>query len=250
LLFTKGKGSIRINNDDYPVRPQSIFLISAGQMHSFNDIEDADGLIFFFCQDFYVKEFSFIRLLNLFSYTTHTGRNDCNPYIDLSDSEFISVQSLIELIRREYESSAPDNNAGVIICSLLNIILLKLTDLYQVKSGEGNKGDSMVVHTLSQLVDSYFIREQQVGFYASALNISETLLNDICNRQFKCGLKKILQNRLMQEARKLLLSSELSVAEIGYKLNFGDNSYFNKVFKSQTGITPKKFRTLHKKLLP
>jgi AraC family transcriptional regulator, transcriptional activator of pobA len=63
-------------------------------------------------------------------------------------------------------------------------------------------------------------------------------------------LKKILQDRLMQESRRLLLSTELSVAEISYKLNFEDNSYFNKVFRKSTGLTPKRFRDLHKKLLP
>jgi AraC-like DNA-binding protein len=100
------------------------------------------------------------------------------------------------------------------------------------------------------MVDSYFIKEHNIGFYTSVFNISEKQLNEICNRHFNCGLKKILQDRLMQEARKLLLSSELSVAEIAYKLNFEDNSYFNKVFKSKTTITPKKFRELHKKFVP
>jgi AraC-like DNA-binding protein len=89
-----------------------------------------------------------------------------------------------------------------------------------------------------------------VNFYTSAFNISEKHLNDICNRHFNSGLKKILKDRLMQEARKLLLSSELSVSEISYKLNFEDNSYFNKVFKHETGITPKNFRDIHKKLVP
>jgi YesN/AraC family two-component response regulator len=55
----------------------------------------------------------------------------------------------------------------------------------------------------------------------------------------------------MQEARKMLLSTELSAAEISYKLNFDDNSYFTKVFKKETGgLTPKKFRTLHRRLIP
>jgi AraC family transcriptional regulator, transcriptional activator of pobA len=250
LLFTQGKGTIRINNNDYPVLPQSLSLISANQMHSFTNLGDADGIIFFFCQDFYVKEFSFIRLLNAFSYTHQLGPNCCKPCMALSDAEFISLKSIIDSIGHEYESYTTDNNSAVIICSLLNIILLKLTDLYHAKSGNINGNNSIIIHSLSGLVDSNFIQEQQIGFYASALNISETLLNELCKRHFNHGLKKILQSRLMQEARKLLLSSELSVSEIGYKLNFRDNSYFNKAFKNQTGITPKSFREMHKKLLP
>jgi AraC-like DNA-binding protein len=129
-------------------------------------------------------------------------------------------------------------------------MLLKLSELYEAKSGKSNNGDTIFIHALSHLVDSYFIKEQHIGFYTSAFNVSEKQLNDICNRRFNCGLKKILQDRLMQEARKLLLSSELSVAEIAYKLNFEDNSYFNKVFKNKTSLTPKRFREMHKKLVP
>jgi AraC-like DNA-binding protein len=250
LLFTKGKSTIRINNDDYPVQPQTICLIAPNQMHSFVDLEDVEGIIFFFCQDFYVEEFSLVRLLNVFSCTCQLDNKVCNPCINLSDKEFSSVIDIIKSVQHEYSSYTPDNNSVVIIRSLLNILLLKLSELYEAKSEKSIKSNSTLVHSLSHLVDSYFIKEHHIGFYTSTFNISERQLNDICNNHFNCGLKKILQDRLMQEARKLLLYSELSVAEIAYKLNFEDNSYFNKVFKNKTGITPKRFREMHKKLLP
>jgi AraC family transcriptional activator of pobA len=250
LLFTKGKGFIRINNDDFPVQPQTICLIAPNQMHSFVGLEDVEGIIFFFCQDFYVEEFSYIRLLNAYSHTSQIYRNGCNPCIILSEKEIDPIISSIKSIQHEYEMYSPANNSAVIIRSLLNIMLLKISEMYEAKSGKSNKSESILIHSLSHLVDSYFIQEQQTGFYTSAFNISERQLNEVCNKHFSCGLKKILQNRLMQEARKLLLSSELSIAEIGYKLNFEDNSYFNKVFKNKIGLTPKRFREMHKKLLP
>jgi AraC-like DNA-binding protein len=250
ILFTEGYGSIIINNVSYTIQPQTICLVAPGQLHSFEGLEDVEGIIFFFCQDFYVEEFSFIRLLNVFSYTSQTSVNVCNPCFALSDSEFNLFISTIKSIESEYESYTPSNNSAIIIRSHLNIMLLKLTELYEAKSGKSNNNDSILIHSLSHMVDSYFIQEQQLGFYTSAFNISESQLNDLCNQHFNCGFKKILQNRLMQEARRLLLSSDLSVSEIAYKLNFEDNSYFNKVFKNKTGLTPKRFRDIHKRLVP
>jgi AraC family transcriptional regulator, transcriptional activator of pobA len=250
ILFTGGNGSIIINSNTYTVQPQTICLVAPNQMHSFEGLEDVEGIIFFFCQDFYVEEFSFIRLLNVFSYTSQLDLNICNPCITLADNEFSSVISTINSIQQEYESYTSSNNSAVIIRSHLNIMLLKLSALYEAKAGKSNINDSVLIHSLSHMVDSYFIQEQQLGFYTSAFNISESQLNDICNKHFNCGLKKILQNRLMQEARKLLLSSELTVSEIAYKLNFEDNSYFNKVFKNKIGLTPKRFRDIHKNLVP
>jgi AraC-like DNA-binding protein len=250
ILFTKGNGSIKISNDPYTVQPHTICLVAPNQLHSFEGLEDVEGIIFFFCQDFYVEEFSFIRLLNTFSYTSQFDRNNSYSCITLSDTEFSSVTSTINSIQQEYESYTPSNNSAVIIRSHLNIMLLKLSAMYEARSGKSKTNDSILIHSLSHMVDSYFIKEQQLGFYTSSFNISESQLNDICNKHFNCGLKKILQNRLMQEARKLLLSTDLSISEIAYKLNFEDNSYFNKVFKSKTGLTPKRFRDIHKKLVP
>jgi AraC family transcriptional regulator, transcriptional activator of pobA len=250
VWFTKGRGSINIHNHSHPVGPRTICLVGANQDHVFDNLGDADGMILLFCQDFYVKEFSFIRLLNLFAYTCLPGQHPGSPCLELNDQEYTSIQSLMDALAEEYQSYTPGNHSADIMCSLLNTAILKLTDLYQAKTGQVSKGDSMLIHTLSHLVESHFINEQQTGFYASTLNVTETRLNELCNSHFQCGLKKILQNRLMQEARKRLLSTELSVAEIAYQLNFNDNSYFNKVFKVHTGITPKKFRLLHRKLLP
>ena len=250
ILFTGGEGSIFINNEIFAVKPQTVCLIAPLQLHSFDSLGEAEGTIFFFHQDFYVEEFSIIRLLNVFSYTSPTATGLFSPVLELSKEEYDPVFSIIESIRREYDAYTPSNSSAVIIRSLLNIMLLKLTEFYEAKSGKSNNNDSIIIHSLSHLVDSYFIQEQKLSFYTSAFNISESQLNDICNKHFNCGLKKILQNRLIQEARKLLLSSELSVSEIAFKLNFEDNSYFNKVFKSKTGLTPKKFRDIHKKLVP
>jgi AraC family transcriptional activator of pobA len=250
LFFTGGNGILRINNEDCPVNKQTICLIAPGQIHSFEGLEDMQGIIFFFCQDFYVEEFSFMRLLDIFSYTSQINGNHCNPLINMSDQEFSPLFGLIKSIAREYESYTHANNSALIIRSMLNIMLLKLSELYEAKSGKSGNGDSILIHKLSHFVDSYFIKEHHIGFYASAFNVSEKHLNDICNNHFNCGLKKILQDRLMQESRKLLMSSEMSVAEIAYKLNFEDNSYFNRVFKRKTGLTPKKFREMHKKLVP
>lgn len=250
LMFTKGTGTIRINDNVNYLEPQTICLVAPNQIHSFSYNKELEGLIFFFCEDFYVEEFSLLRLLNVFSYTAQVDRNYCNPLIALSDEEFEPVHTIIQSIENEYKSYRPDNNSVVVIRSLVNIMLLKLSDLFLTKCRHQNKIDNILIYKLSQLIDSYFIQEKHVKFYAFACNVSEGKLNDICNQYLNCGLKTILQNRLMQEARKLLLTSNLSVAEIAFKLNFKDNSYFNKVFRSKTGITPKEFRKLHKKLLP
>lgn len=250
LFFKSGEGTIKINNNSFSVRPNTACLISPCQIHSFEGASNMEGTIIFFHQDFYVEEFSFLRLLNLFSCTTKLTGGICNPCLDLAEKDFNRVGSIVNSIDSEYENFTPSNNSATIIRSLLNIMLLRLTEWNNSRSEIIIDSDTVLINELSRLVDTYYIKEHNVGFYTAAFNISEKHLNDLCQRHFNSGLKKILKERLMQEARKLLLSSELSVSEISYKLNFEDNSYFSKVFKQETRLTPKKFRDIHKRFVP
>jgi len=251
LFFKSGEGTITVNNNSYSVKPNTVTLISPCQIHSFEGAEKMGGTLIFFHQDFYVEEFSFLRLLNLFSCTTKlTGGDTCKPCFYMAEKDFKKVSTLVNSIESEYDSFTPSNNSATIIRSLLNILLLRLSEWTNIRSENNNNSDTVLVNELSRLVDSYFIKEHNVSFYTSAFNISEKHLNDICQRHFNSGLKKILKERLLQEARKLLLSSELSVSEISYKLNFDDNSYFSKVFKQETRLTPKKFREIHQRFVP
>lgn len=250
ILFSKGSNLLKVNNDSYKVPPQSICLIAPHKIHSYEGLENMEGSIFLFCQDFYVEEFSYLRLLNTFFCNSQINGSICRPCINLSENEFPEINGILKSIDLEYENSSSLNDSAVIIRSLLNILLLRLSRYSHSKPQDSNHIDSIFIHKVSQLVDLYFTSEHNIGFYASAFNISEKRLNDICMKHFNSGLKNILTDRLMHEARKLLLTTELSVAEISYKLNFEDNSYFTKVFKKQTRLTPKKFRDLHKKLVP
>jgi AraC family transcriptional activator of pobA len=250
LFFNNGEGTIKVNNTLYPVKPNTVSLISPCQIHSFEGAAKMEGTLIFFHQDFYVEEFSFLRLLNLFSCTTRLTGGICKPCFSLTEKDFNRLSSIVSSIETEYDNFTPSNNSATIIRSLLNIMLLRLTEWNNPGSEKTIDSDTVLIHELSHLVDTYYIKEHNVGFYTAAFNISEKHLNDLCHRHFNSGLKKILKDRLMQEARKLLLSSELSVSEISYKLNFDDNSYFSKVFKQETRLTPKKFRDIHKRFVP
>lgn len=241
---------IHLNGDSYEIQPPVVCLIGPGQPHSFENLKDTHGIVFFFCQDYYAEEFSFIRLLNAFSCTSRLNGVTCNPCIRVPGGENDPVTEIIRSIGREYDKHTLSESSSIIIRSLLNILLLRLYEVSDKRPFDSYNGEAALINELSQLIDSFFIKEHNVGFYTSAVNLSEKQLNDICHRHFSLGLKKILTNRLMQEARKLLMSSDHSVSEISYKLNFDDNSYFNKVFKRQTGLTPKRFREIHKKLVP
>jgi AraC family transcriptional activator of pobA len=54
---------------------------------------------------------------------------------------------------------------------------------------------------------------------------------------------EVIRERVLLEAKRLLVSSAIGIAEIAWELQFKDNSYFTKFFKKYTGTTPEEFRS-------
>jgi AraC family transcriptional regulator, transcriptional activator of pobA len=78
--------------------------------------------------------------------------------------------------------------------------------------------------------------------YAELLHITPNHLNAICNEILGKPAGEVIRDRIVLEAKRLMINQELSIAQIGYKLNFSDNSYFSKFFKKYAGMTAEDFR--------
>ena len=81
--------------------------------------------------------------------------------------------------------------------------------------------------------------------YAELLYITPNHLNAVCNDLLGISAGKLIRDRIILEAKRLLINLDLLVSEIADKLNFADQSYFIKFFKNHEGLTPEKFRKLN-----
>src|SRR3982751_2927759 len=72
-----------------------------------------------------------------------------------------------------------------------------------------------------------------------------THLNSLCRDLLGISAGEVIRERIVLEAKRLLVNGGLSITEIAYRLNFQDNSYFTKFFKKYAGATPEDFRRVH-----
>lgn len=244
-FFGKGKGTVAIEDKRLEIKPNRLFFFSPNCKHSFHFTENPQGYYTFFCQDFYADEFSMIRLLYLFSFSLPLANREPLHYIDLSPKEN-SIKTLFDNLFNEGHTT-PYKKAPI-VRSYLNILILKLTEILNSNNTSSNKETNAIILQLSHLIEANFMQQQQCEFYAKSLGITEAKINTICKKTFGTGMKKIIQERCIMEIRKMLEQTDLSIAEIAFKFNFSDNSYFNKVFKSYTRLTPGQYREIHKKL--
>ena len=87
-----------------------------------------------------------------------------------------------------------------------------------------------------------FLTERRVGAYAERYAISVDHLSDMLRSRIGRSAMDVLQDRLILEAKRLLLHSTMSVKEVGFALNMEDPAYFSRVFKKATGLTPIEYR--------
>ncbi|WP_326996157.1 helix-turn-helix domain-containing protein [Chitinophaga sp. 212800010-3] len=79
-------------------------------------------------------------------------------------------------------------------------------------------------------------------YYAEILCITPNYLNSICKDLLGISAGDMIRNRIVLEAKRMLIYLDLTVTEIACNFNFKDNSYFCKFFKNQAGLSPEAFR--------
>ena len=78
------------------------------------------------------------------------------------------------------------------------------------------------------------------------MNLSEKHLNRICKECLNKTTSDLIAERIILEAKRLLIHSKHTVTEVAAELGYNDNSYFSRFFKKNSGETPIQFLTRHK----
>lgn len=81
-----------------------------------------------------------------------------------------------------------------------------------------------------------------VQFFADALHVSAAHLGDVLRTHTGQNAQQYLHQAILEKAKGLLLSTSLSVREIAFSVGFENPSYFSRLFKQKTGLTPAEFR--------
>ena len=77
---------------------------------------------------------------------------------------------------------------------------------------------------------------------ANELNVSSSYLSDMLRSVTGQNTQQHIHSKLIEKAKEILTTTELSVGEIAYQLGFEYSQSFSKLFKSKTNFTPLEYR--------
>ena len=102
--------------------------------------------------------------------------------------------------------------------------------------------ESAMVQRFRALIEAHFQAHWQVADYARALAVSSTHLSRLTRHATGHSAQRLIEARLLREARRNLAYTHLSISTIAYALGYSDPAYFSRVFSRDTGLSPKAFR--------
>ncbi|MDR2810199.1 MAG: AraC family transcriptional regulator [Tannerellaceae bacterium] len=99
-----------------------------------------------------------------------------------------------------------------------------------------------IMRKFHALVDEHFREKKQVQDYADMLYKSPKTLANILSYYHQPSAIKVIHNRIVAEAERLLYYTSKTSKEIGYMLGFEDHAMFSRFFKTMTDMSPTEYR--------
>lgn len=240
LFLTNGSGTHTIDFRDYKIKPNSIFFLSPGQIHSISLSKDIYGYIFLFSPEFFLMNKSDKN--KIFEFPFFYNTSDENPPLELKDEKEINFLKAL-FVKGCDESTINTDESEALVYSLLDLILACCKKLYPQNSlNQGMKKGRFMVKKFKQLIEEQYKENFSVKDYADKLFVTPNHLNETVKSIMGRTASDLIDEKMVIEIKKLLLHTDLTASEVAYTLNFSDQSYFSKFFKKRTGHTPGEFR--------
>jgi AraC-like DNA-binding protein len=236
LYITKGSGNHQVDFEDFEIVEGRFFFVKPGQMHCWNLSEDIEGFVFFHSKDFYDNYFSSHTINNFHFFKNYQTK----PFLDMKKEVSNFMEILLAQLMEEYTKNELMRISKV--HSIIHLIYIEIARLYQ---GELKPVTSVYLDKLNKfeaLIEEHYLTHKFPRDYASMLSISEKHLNRIVKFSLNKTSTELIANRIIIEAKRMLLHSLLPINQISEELGFNEKSYFNRFFKKRVVITPKQFR--------
>jgi AraC family transcriptional regulator, transcriptional activator of pobA len=244
IWFKSGTGKHFVDFKEYDIVENAIFFIAKNQVHYFDQHINYEGVLVHFNEQFLVQndtEVDFLVKCSLFN----------NPYQQpsccIGKAVVQVLDEYIQQIKTELQNEE-DFGKEELLRTYLKAFLIQV----QRRKNEFEMSEGKFPFTVDEkraqmirfvnLVDEHYNKGLTVSEYAGKMNMSARTLSDLVRHVINKSPSGMIQERIVVEAQRLLLHSNLNVNQIGYRLGFDDPSYFVKFFKKHTGISPSEFR--------
>jgi AraC family transcriptional activator of pobA len=215
--------------------PNQIIAIDQGEER------DNDGWSLLFHPDL-IRNYPLGKSIKKYGYFAY----EVNEALHLSDEEDQLIENLVRNIEKEYQSRIDSFSADVIV-SNLELLLNYCNRFYGRQFVTRKMANNDLLSKFENSLSKYFDDNERSGLptvnsLAEQLNVSASYLSDMLRTVTGQNTQQHIHNKLIEKAKDILTTTNLSVSEIAFRLGFEHPQAFNKLFKNKTSLSPLAFR--------
>lgn len=231
LLINEGDISHHIDGQCVTLTDGDLLLIRPHQVHQFNlPSKPVKGHILFFTDRVWELAKQSNRLLYWDMLLTSTHH--------INKSNRLDIAVLLSLLQQEQDRATPDDILqGHLFTTLIHLLLRHWPSVTSNKKSYNL--DTFV--RFNQHLLTHFTASRDVIYYANLLGCSYKILNNICKSATNLTAKRVIDNHVILEAKRMLLTNTQNTQSIAHTLGFDESTNFVKFFKRHTGKTPKEY---------
>lgn len=171
-----------------------------------------------------------------------------NEALHLSDKEEKMLEAIFKNIEQEYQTAIDQFSQDVMVAHL-ELLLNYCNRFYNRQFLTRKTASNDLLTMMETLLDGYFSSDimlqnglPSVKYFSDQLNVSPNYLSDMLRALTGQSTQQHIHNKIIEQAKVKLTTTNLSVSEIAYQLGFEHSQSFNKLFKRKTNLTPIEFR--------
>jgi AraC family transcriptional regulator, transcriptional activator of pobA len=237
-LVLRGSCRLQMGLEHFRQTPGTVNCSFPNQVFSKTEISpEIFGYYVLFNPGFLDDLISDARMAEEFPFFSYSG----TPFFPLEAPAIRQTEDLLRHMDAELHTEKTGREKAIRL--YLYLLLLELKRSYRDQSSDVAETAALVMR-FRKLVGEHYLTRQRVADYAAMLHVTPNHLNRIVKEVSGRTASDHIAEMVLQEAKILLNHTDLSAAEIAYRLQFSEPSSFNRFFRKGSGHTPLEYRMM------
>lgn len=242
ILCTKGETRIKVNLKEESVQQNNVLIILPGCIFEINYIsQDFEGAVMLLDSNVMLLNEDAVLSMSLRRYlSSHHNMLVSSDNIDYFKNLYCMIKHALQEKENVFRSQIVSKFCQILVYSACHIFLQSPPK----GINQENNRKQEIFDKFIRVVESYYMKEHRIKFYADAMCLSAKYLSSVIKEVSGKYASDWVDEYIILEAKALLKQKGINIQMVSDKLNFPNQSFFGRYFKQHTGYSPKAYKKL------